>query len=87
MGLTLSAFAQVPPPSPRQEMVRVDTGLGIATLPLWGGTGTTSESGKNSEDSSLTVFVPHPGTESGTAMIIAPGGAYANLRVTSKDGR
>ena len=49
--------------------------LGITTLPVWE-TPAPAEAGKHSESSTLTVFVPHPGTENGTAVIIAPGGAY-----------
>src|SRR5207248_3542694 len=78
--------AQAPPAPPRQEMVRVDASLGIATLPLWDASHTADESGKNSEESSLTVFVPHTGTENGTAVIIAPGGSYVGL-ASNLEGR
>jgi len=86
MALGLSASAQTLPAPPRQEMVRVDPGLGIATLPLWSASSTANEGGKNSEESSLTVFVPHAGTENGTAVIIAPGGAYVGL-ASNLEGR
>jgi acetyl esterase/lipase len=86
IALTISAFAQAPPPPSMQEMVPVDAGLGIATLPLWSASSTAGESGKNSEESSLTVFVPHAGTENGTAVIIAPGGAYVGL-ASNLEGR
>ena len=79
-----SVFAQAPP-APRQEMVRVDPGLGIVTLPLWAGS-SAAEAGTNSEECSLTVFVPHPGTENGTAAIIAPGGSYVGL-ASNLEGR
>lgn len=49
--------------------------LGITTLPLWGSP-SPSDAGAHSESSTLTVFVPHPGTENGTGIVIAPGGAY-----------
>ena len=67
--VSLTALAQAPP-APNFEK-----NLGITTFPLWDGA-TSSVAGKNSESSTLTVFVPHPGTENGTAVIIAPGGSY-----------
>lgn len=82
----VTAFAQAPPPSPTREMVPVPADLGITRLPLWGTSANTEEIGKNSQDSGLTVFVPHPGTENGTAVIIAPGGAYRGL-ASNLEGR
>jgi acetyl esterase/lipase len=58
------------PPQPNFEK-----NLGITTLPLWESLA-SAEAGPHGESSSLTVFVPHPGTEVGTAVIVAPGGAY-----------
>jgi acetyl esterase/lipase len=49
--------------------------LGITTLPLWRTTD-SSEAGAHRDSATVTVFVPHPGTESGTSVIIAPGGSY-----------
>lgn len=49
--------------------------LGITTLPLWESPA-PADAGPHSQSSSLTVFVPHPGREVGTAVIVAPGGAY-----------
>jgi acetyl esterase/lipase len=62
--------------------VAVDQNLGITTLPLWSG----SAGGKNSEASSLTVFVPQSGRGNGTAVVIAPGGAYRGL-ASNLEGR
>lgn len=70
-----SAFAQVSSP---ENSVTVDKNLGITTLPLWGGPG-ASNGGKNGETSFLTVFVPQQGRGNGTAVIVAPGGAYKGL--------
>jgi acetyl esterase/lipase len=67
--MSVTAFAQAP------RGPDFEKGLGITTLPLWG-TPTAAEGGLHSETSTLTVFVPHPGRENGTAVIIAPGGAY-----------
>jgi acetyl esterase/lipase len=55
--------------------VTVDANLGITTLPLWAGSGST-----------LTVFEPHPGRGNGTAVVVAPGGAYRGL-ASNLEGR
>ncbi|MGH9685553.1 MAG: alpha/beta hydrolase [Candidatus Acidiferrales bacterium] len=68
-AVTLNAAAQAPP-APDFEK-----NLGISTLPLWAGAA-SAEGGQHSESSTLTIFVPQRGTENGTAVIIAPGGAY-----------
>lgn len=73
--------AQIPSPS----TVVVDGSFGIHTLTLWGGA-STQQGGNNSETSTLTVFVPQPGHGSGTAIVIAPGGAYIHL-ATNLEGR
>lgn len=78
----LSASAQVPS---AENSVGVDKNLGITALPLWGGPG-GSEGGKNSETSLLTLFVPQPGRGNGTAVIVAPGGAYKGL-ASNLEGR
>jgi len=52
-----------------------EKGLGITTIPLWGDAGSAVER-PHSESSTLTVFVPHPGMENGTGVIVAPGGTY-----------
>jgi acetyl esterase/lipase len=62
-------------------MVSVHSELGITTLPLWGSGGSSEEHGKNREDATLTVFVPHSGAENGTAVVIAPGGSYIGLAI------
>ena len=67
--LSINAFAQAP------AGPELDKNLGISTLPLWGSP-PSAEGGAHSESSTLTVFVPHPGRGNGTAVIIAPGGAY-----------
>jgi acetyl esterase/lipase len=48
--------------------------LNLYTVRLWG----TQADGSNAIDSSLTVFLPQ-GAANGTAVIIAPGGAYSGL--------
>jgi len=63
--------------------VPIDESYGISTIPLWA---SAQEGGKNSETSTLTVFVPQPGHGVGTAVIIAPGGGYTHL-ATNLEGR
>jgi acetyl esterase/lipase len=60
--------------------------LGIATYPLWEG-GAPGALGTGDLDTPmLTVFRPQPRTENGTAVIIAPGGAYRGL-ASNLEGR
>jgi len=67
------------------DTVPIDKGFGISTIPLWGA-GSSQAGGKNSETATLTVFIPQPGHGVGTAVIIAPGGAYLRL-ATNLEGR
>ena len=78
----LSASEQVPS---TENSVSVEKNLGITTLPLWDGLG-GREGGKNSETSFLTLFAPQPGRGNGTAVIVAPGGAYKGL-ASNLEGR
>jgi acetyl esterase/lipase len=76
----LAASAQV---LPAQKTVAVDGNLGMTTLPLWGNSGA---GGKNAETAFFTLFVPQPGRGNGTAVIVAPGGAYKGL-ASNLEGR
>lgn len=78
----LSASAQVPSV---ENSVMVDKNLGVTTMPLWGAPG-ASGAGKNSDTSFLTLFLPQPGRSNGTALIVAPGGAYKGL-ASNLEGR
>jgi acetyl esterase/lipase len=86
IALTLNADAQSPPQAPPQGMVSVQAALGMTTLPLWGTDASAEDIGKNRGDAALTIFVPHPGTGNGTAVVIAPGGAYVGL-ASNLEGR
>src|SRR6266496_4626192 len=56
-----------------------DDFLGIATFPLWEG-GAPGALGNAADDvPTITIFRPHAGTGNGTAVIVAPGGAYLGL--------
>lgn len=60
-------------------LAQSDKFLGIATLPLWEG-GAPGALGSAEQDvPTITVFRPHAGTGNGTAVIVAPGGAYLGL--------
>lgn len=61
----------------------IDKNLDIKTLPLWSG---VSAGGKNSESSTLTLFLPQKGAANGAAIVIAPGGAYLGL-ASNLEGR
>ena len=65
--------------------VAVSASLGISTLPLWQGA-SPEIAGANSESATLSVFEPQPGGGNGTAVIIAPGGAYLGL-ASNLEGR
>ena len=63
-------LSQVPP---------LDPGIGITTIALWD-EAAPGALGTNPEDiPTLTIFHPHPGQGNGTAVVIAPGGAYLGL--------
>jgi len=53
--------------------------LGISTIPLWPGTPPGAKGHGCYDIPALTVFEPQPGTETGSAVIIFPGGAYTHL--------
>ena len=69
-------------PTPRTD----NSFLGIATFPLWEG-GAPGALGTGDLDiPTLTLFRPQPHTGNGTAVIIAPGGAYLGL-ASNLEGR
>jgi acetyl esterase/lipase len=78
---SFTGFAQAPPRTSSGETIPVQPDLGITTLPLWGAGASPEQMGKNGQDSTLTVFVPHLGKGNGTAVVIAPGGAYRGLAI------
>ncbi len=53
--------------------------LGIATYRLWEGDAPGALGKEDMDVPTLTLFRPQPGTANGTAVIIAPGGAYLGL--------
>jgi acetyl esterase/lipase len=64
----------------------LDPGLGISTLQLWPA-GAPEIAGTNAEDlPTLTVFLPQKGRNTGSAVIVAPGGSYLGL-ASNLEGR
>ncbi len=61
------------------QSLPLDPGLGIITLPLWNTLSGPKAGSAGRAASTLTAFLPQPGTGVGTAVIIAPGGAYLGL--------
>ncbi len=53
--------------------------LGIQTIRLWPGTPPKAKGDACDDIPALTIFDPQPGTATGSAVIIFPGGAYALL--------
>jgi acetyl esterase/lipase len=56
-----------------------NTFLGISTFRLWEGAAPGALGASEADVPTLTIFRPHFGTNNGTAVVIAPGGAYVGL--------
>ncbi len=72
------------PPAGAQQADRgalpaADPFLEIATVPLWDGPAPGARGTSAADTPTLTVFRPHRGTGNGTAVVVAPGGAYVGL--------
>jgi acetyl esterase/lipase len=69
-----------------QTELMLDPGLGISTLQLWPA-GAPEIAGTGPDDlPTLTVFLPQKGRSTGSAVIVAPGGAYLGL-ASNLEGR
>ncbi len=68
-----------------QAPLPLDPVLGITTIPLYE-TPPTNGAGNPTDQPTLTVFVPQPGHNNGSAIIVAPGGAYLGL-ASNLEGR
>jgi acetyl esterase/lipase len=69
-----------------QSQPTLDPGLGISTMPLWPA-GSPATAGTSPEDlPTLTVFFPQKGRNTGSAVIVAPGGSYLGL-ASNLEGR
>ena len=57
----------------------IDKLLDLKVIPLWDQAAPGSMDDSGSDTPTLTAFTPQPRTENGTAVIVAPGGAYLGL--------
>jgi acetyl esterase/lipase len=78
LALAAAAAAQTTQTT-RAELPAPDNFLGIATFPLWEGDAPGALGKALADIPTLTIFRPHRGTANGTAVIVAPGGAYLGL--------
>ena len=69
----------------RAQALRLDPSLGISTLPLYDGVPPGSSAAAK-DMPTLTVFAPQAGRGNGSAVVIAPGGAYLML-ASNLEGR
>lgn len=65
-------------PAPTTSTRLPDPALGISTMALWD---TPPQMHSPEDVPTVTVFRPQHGTENGTAVIVAPGGAYTGLAI------
>jgi acetyl esterase/lipase len=82
VGLSIAcgagAAAQTGAPAPATPRVS-DAFFGTATYRLWEGEAPGAQGAEDGDVPTLTVFRVHPRTGNGTAIVIAPGGAYRGL--------
>lgn len=64
----------------------LDPELGITTLPLWPANAAATAGTPPADLPTLTVFVPQKGKGTGSAIVVAPGGAYLGL-ASNLEGR
>ena len=72
--------------SSSQPNQALDPALDISTLPLWPSGAPQVEGTSPADLPTLTVFLPQKGRGTGSAVIVAPGGAYIGLS-TNLEGR
>src|SRR5262245_10932226 len=79
LGLAAPALAQPPAPSAPGTPQADDPFLGIATYKLWDGGAPGAQGTEPGDVPTLTLFQVHKGNSTGSAIVIAPGGAYRGL--------
>jgi acetyl esterase/lipase len=77
--------AQTAAPSSQLDQ-SLDPALNLSTLPLWPSEAPETEGTPAADLPTLTVFLPQKGNSTGSAVIVAPGGAYVNL-ASNLEGR
>ncbi len=83
LGLSLNFAATMT--ARAQATLALDPALGITTIPLYA-TPPSSTGNAIDDQPTLTVFAPQPGRGNGSAIIVAPGGAYLGL-ASNLEGR
>ncbi len=74
--LCTSAAAQTASSSEASQM---ESFLEVSSMPLWEGASAQAQNATGPDAPTLTVFRPHFHTGNGTAVVVAPGGAYLGL--------
>lgn len=81
--LVIGLRAQSAPPSATPPL---DPALGITTVRLWDGDAPGAKGSDYLDVPTLTIFAPPLGKSNGTAVVVAPGGAYLGL-AANHEGR
>lgn len=79
LALAAPALAQPPAPSAPGTPQWQDAFLGVATYKLWDGDAPGQQGSEPGDVPTLTLFQVHQGNGTGSAIVIAPGGAYRGL--------
>lgn len=85
-GLTAAGAWAQPIAFPPPGACSVDPALGVSTVRLWDGPAPGAKGAAADDIPTLSVLRPAPGKENGTAVIVAPGGAYLAL-ASNLEGR
>jgi len=76
LALAAPALAHPPAPAAPGNPQSQDVFLGVATYKLWDGDAPGAQGNEPGDVPTLTLFQVHQGNGTGTAIVIAPGGAY-----------
>ncbi|HVU31781.1 MAG TPA: alpha/beta hydrolase [Opitutaceae bacterium] len=79
LALLAGASVRAQPYPNSSPSIEQDPALGIATVRLWDGPAPGAKGTKGEDVPTLTIFSPQPGRGTGSAVIVAPGGAYRGL--------
>lgn len=73
----VGARAQTAPSD--SSAIALDPALDITTVPLWSGAAPGAKGSESADVPTLTIFPPQTWRQNGTAVVVAPGGAYLGL--------